>query len=283
VRRTLAATCAGLLLLAACSGDGSQSSDTSGGGGAPESAAGAPVATEVTGAKVRFVNLFREDGEGVPVDVWWGTVGQALPEKALTVPYGEASEYVVPVRLGPGGGAPGDESPVSIVYTREGEPVSAFLVSEEAPLRDGDQVTLLVGRGEDPPSAEHPGFTNTLVERSSWRQGLAPAVPDAALVFANNAAVVFSEGSDGDAAISQLGRADGTGCLFQEQGDDPAVGQWGTTIEPGVEVADFAANGRCDETPVSDAFTTGAAGTRVVVYPFNDGTARRLLVLDVPS
>jgi hypothetical protein len=285
MNRWLVAGTAVLLGLAACSGNSDDASGNGGGTSGPSSGgrSSGPQTAEVGGARLRFVNLFQEEGKGVPIDVWWGTESEALAEPVLTLGFGEASDYVVPLKVADPAGPPLEDAEVSVVYTRSGEPPSRWVVAEQEPLREGDQVTFLVGRAEQPMSTDRPGFSNAFYEASTWTSSAAGPEAGTVRVLTNNAGVVFSEGSDGDAAISQLGLADGGGCLFQEPGDDATVSQWGTLVDPGSAVADFGATGTCDGEPASDPFTTGEGGTRVVVYPYNDGSTRRLLVLDIPG
>jgi hypothetical protein len=230
---------------------------------------------EVEGARLRFVNLFRDNGEGVAIDVWWGTDLVHPAEPALTVEYGTASDYVTPVLVGGPFGEPSGD--VRVFYTRRGENPEQYLVTEEEPLQSGDQVTFLVGKGPHG-TEERPAYSSTYYEESSWTEGLPEVPTDGVAVFVNEVAVAFSE-NEGDLTASQLGLADGSGCLVEQEVSLGAIVGEGT---PGAAIADFGESSTCEGAPLSEPVTLGDPGTRVVAFPFNDGATRRLLLLDIP-
>jgi hypothetical protein len=236
---------------------------------------------EVDGARVRFVNLFREGGQGQDIDVWWGSESLNTGSPAFTVPYGAASDYVVPLNVGGSFGDPADAEYTYLFYTRAGGDPGSWLVTEDEPLQAGDQVTFFVGNTLDPGDPDHPGISNVFYEASEWAGGLPEADPASVLLFTNQSATSFGDGSDGDGAYVQLGVADGSGCLeLTDEGPNGLLSVPAAIVEPGTEVADFGIDPSCTAA-ISEPVTLGDAGTRAVIYPFNDGTTRRLLLLDI--
>lgn len=105
-RATIALVLGAALTLAACGGGGGSDGDASSDGGATTTKASGdsasipnfePEAHEFAeaegGGQARFINLLAVDGEGMDMDVYWGTDADT-GKKAATVKYGEVSDWM---------------------------------------------------------------------------------------------------------------------------------------------------------------------------------------------
>lgn len=96
----------GLVLAVAACGGGGGSDDaspsgndvtttkaTSDGGSGPGSTPNQHEFAELDGSKARFINLLAAEGEGIDMDVYWGTDAET-GKKATTIGYGEVSDWM---------------------------------------------------------------------------------------------------------------------------------------------------------------------------------------------
>ena len=292
MRRSVAALTVGLaLVLAACGGGGS-SSDGSGsdGGKATTTAAGSDVTDslpdfkpekhtfkEVDEGKARFLNMLEHDGEGVDIDVYWGTTAE-LGKKATTLKYGEVSDWM-PMQI--------DEDPlltpadgsteVNVSFYEEGETdTSKMLMQQSETLEDGLELTYAlgtgdgIGMGEDRPAASlSVGFENEAGEPPAGK----------AWVALNSVGLGGIDGGD----FMVLSSADGCDDLegTDIEGGTANSGQ-AFLVDPGTQSFTASdANTECAERtePVEIDL---ADGDRYVIYAY--GTSlddRKLLALEV--
>lgn len=160
-RTAIALTIGLALVLAACGGGGGSddASSSDGGGGAgktttsidlgsiPDLSDGPHEFEEVDGSKARFINLLEKDGEGVGIDVYWGTNAET-GKKAGTVAYGEVSDWETFQVDKDSFTSPADGSKeVVVTFYPEGETEQPIIQQSET--IDGDmRLTYTMGTGD---------------------------------------------------------------------------------------------------------------------------------------
>lgn len=160
IQRATIALLLGALVLSACGGGGSDDASPSDGGGSsdktttsidlgsiPSFSNGPHEFEAVDGSEARFINLLEKDGEGVDIDVYWGSDAET-GKKAATVAYGEVSDWETfqidkdPVFTSDDGG-----KEVVVTFYPKGETEQSIIQQSEA--IDGDmQLTYTMGTGD---------------------------------------------------------------------------------------------------------------------------------------
>lgn len=162
IQRATIALLLGTLLLAACGGGGgsddasSGSSDGGGGdkstttydmGSIPSFESGPHEFEAVDGSEARFINVLEKDGEGVDIDVYWGSDAET-GKKIGTVAYGEVSDWETfqvdkDAFLTPADGS----SEVVVTFYPKGETEQPIIQQSET--IDGDmRLTYTMGTGD---------------------------------------------------------------------------------------------------------------------------------------
>jgi len=94
--------------------------------------------------RIRFANFWRVDGEGSPVDLYWGS-GAETGEPIATLEYGEVSDWYT-MRLEANPFTDDDEARLRVVIQRPGDTsFDGFLQTVDETLDGGDQWTLVMG------------------------------------------------------------------------------------------------------------------------------------------